>query len=478
MKKLFYTLGALLLMASCTDDYKDWASPQVVNQPTVASFGNGSVASVSAIDLNTIAEGQDSVQVCTITAPAVSNSAYSPVYVISFGDKVFELDQQGRMAVADLQQYLSDNYGRNPNITRTLMATVQMWSSNGTTSIKLAESDPFEVNAVAQAPYIDPNGYYIVGNIDEWKCVKVDEWHLVNNGGDVYENPIFNYMLPAVEGIETYEIKFIPAADFKEDGNINTWDRALSAPKDVDEVAYSGMFSYDNSGGNIKFEAEEGALYYDITLDLLNGTYNVAPVSFESFIYVPGNGQGWAPDKAAGLYSANNDGIYTGYAYIDGDFKFTKHRNWNDGEYNWENFTTVPAGWTQGGGTNINCPEAGVFYLTVDVPNLTIEATKIEYMGVTGEYCGWNEGAEMTWNVDDCCYELSNAAVTANGWKFRANGLTDSTWAINLGGNDSVEPSNNIGDLVGGGKNLGVVGSTIKLYPLRNTSDKIYCTVE
>jgi len=36
----------------------------------------------------------------------------------------------------------------------------------------------------------------------------------------------------------------------------------------------------------------------------------------------------------------------------------------------------------------------------------------------------------------------------------------------------------NISDLVGGGKNLGAVGKTIKLYPTRKTSNKIYCTVE
>ena len=476
MKKLFYTLGALLLMASCTDDYKDWASPQVVNQPTVASFGNGSVASVSAIDLNTIAEGQDSVQVCTITAPAVSNSAYSPVYVISFGDKTFELDQQGRMAVADLQQYLSDNYGRNPNITRTLMATVQMWSSDGTTSIKLAESDPFEVNAIAQAPYIDPNGYYIVGNIDEWKCVKVDEWHLVNNGGDVYENPIFNYMLPAVEGIETYEIKFIPAADFKEDGGINTWDRALSAPKDVDEVAYSGMFSYDNSGGNIKFEAEEGALYYNITLDLLNGTYNVDPVSYKPFIYFIGATDGWSASEQR-LASPNCDGIYTGYCYVADPnewgiaFKFqTEAGSW-DNQINANTFETME-GVT--GTDNIEVTEEGVYYFEVNLVAASIKATKVETMGIIGDFNGWGGDVEMTWNAEDYCYEATEVGVNANGWKFRVN----NDWAINLGGNDEVKPSMVIDDLVGGGQDLGVAGSTIKLYPTRKTSDKIYCTVE
>ena len=475
-KKILFGLALVASVAACTDDYKDWGEPQVIAQPTVATFGNGSIASVGTIDLNALAEGQDSVQVCTITAPSASNSAFSPVYVINFGDKTFELDQQGRIAVADLQQYISDNYGRNPNITRTLGATVQMWVNDGTTSIKLAESDPFEVNAIAQAPYIDPEGYYIVGNIDEWKCVKVDEWHLVNNGGDVYENPVFTYVLPAVEGIETYEIKFIPASDFNEDGTISTWDHALSAPKDVDEVAYSGMFSYDNSGGNIKFAAEEGALYYNITLNLLDGKYYVDPVSFKPYIYFIGATDGWKASEQK-LASPNGDGIYTGYCYVADPngwglaFKFqTTAGSW-DNEINANTFKTMEGAT---GTNNIEVTEEGVYYMEVNLVDASIKVVKVETMGIIGAFNGWGDDVQMIWNADDYCYEATEVGVTADGWKFRVN----NGWDINLGGNDDVKPSMVIDDLVGGGQDLGVVGSTIKLYPTRKTSDKIYCTVE
>ena len=68
------------------------------------------------------------------------------------------------------------------------------------------------------------------------------------------------------------------------------------------------------------------------------------------------------------------------------------------------------------------------------------------------------------------CVELTGVNVNANGWKFRANGPTDPNWTINLGGN--------MNDLTQDGSNLSAVGTTIKLYPTRKTSDKIYCTVE
>ena len=469
-------MGTLLLLASCTNDYKDWAAPQVVDQPTIATFADGSVASVGTIDLNTIEAGQDSVKVCTVTAPTASVSAYAPKYVINFGDASYELDAQGRMAVTDLQQYVADHFGRNPNVTHTMTATIEMWLSNGESDVKMATSDNFEVKAVAQAPWIDPNGYYIVGNIDGWKCVKVDEWHLVNNGGDVYENPVFTYQLPAIEGIETYEVKFVPASAFSEDGSIANWGIALSAMKDVDEVAYEGRFTHDNTGGNIKFAAEEGALYYNITLNLLDGKYYVDPVSFKPYIYFIGSTDGWKASEQK-LASPNGDGIYTGYCYVADPngwglaFKFqTTAGSWDD-EINANTFKTMEGAT---GTNNIEVTEEGVYYMEVNLVDASIKAIKVETMGIIGAFNGWGDDVQMIWNADDYCYEATEVGVTADGWKFRVN----NGWDINLGGNDDVKPSMVIDDLVGGGQDLGVVGSTIKLYPTRKTSDKIYCTVE
>ena len=87
-------------------------------------------------------------------------------------------------------------------------------------------------------------------------------------------------------------------------------------------------------------------------------------------------------------------------------------------------------------------------------------------MGIIGDFNGWGGDVVMTWNPTDFCYEATDPGVTANGWKFRIN----ADWAINLGGS--------LTELVNGGDNLSAVGTTIKLYPTRKTSDKIYCTVE
>ena len=161
---------------------------------------------------------------------------------------------------------------------------------------------------------------------------------------------------------------------------------------------------------------------------------------------------------------------YTGYVYLDGDFKFTKKRDWS-AEYNYENFTTFPAGWAQGDGTNINCPEASVYYMIVDIPNKSITAEKINNFNLVGGYQGWDPSdatQQMTWNKDEMCYVKTGAEATGE-WKFAAN----DGWGLNLGG-DGLE------NLWQDGPNITVdaAGKTVKLYPLRNTSENIYCTVE
>jgi len=413
-------------VAACTDDYKEWAEPAVVEQPTVATFADGSVASVGTVDLNAIEEGQDSVQVCTITAPTASVAAYAPKYIINFGDATYELDAQGRMAVADLQQYVADHFGRNPNVERTMTATIEMWLSNGASDVKMATSAPFKVKAKPEAPFIDPKGYYIVGNVDEWKCVKVDEWHLVNNGGDVYENPVFSYMLPAIEDIETYEVKFVPDSAFNADGGIDNWDIALSAMPDVDEVAYSGRLSYNNAGGNIKFAAQENAKYYRFTLNLLEGTYNIQPVSFADFIYEIGNSHGWS--QSMPLYGANSDGKYQGYYYLDGGYKFKPNAdNW-DGD--WGQDPNGPAGTLVQDGEQDCQADAGFYQIDVDLTAMTYSTTLVSSISIIGTVNGnWNNDTDMTYNTETGAWEVT-ADLNAGAMKFRMN----HDWAISWGG--------------------------------------------
>ena len=189
-------------------------------------------------------------------------------------------------------------------------------------------------------------------------------------------------------------------------------------------------------------------------------------VDYGEFVYVVGN-PAWSPETAASLRSPNFDGVYTGFSYVDGDFKFTKERNW-DAEYNFADFTTLSEGIAQGEGTNINIAATGYYYLAADLATGSLTATLIQSFGVIGDFNSWAADAPMTYDAANDCW-TATVAMTAGGFKFRANGA----WDIDLGGTPD--------DLSAGGANLTIdeAGTyVITLYASRTTSDNIYCTVE
>lgn len=455
-------MGALLLLASCTDDYKDWVSPQTVAQPGIVAFGNGSVASVGTVNLNELSEGQTLVKVADITAPTATDPAYEPVYLLHIGDKSYDLDASGQMSASDLQAYLASNFGRNPNITRTIDATIEMWVGNATTMVKTATSDVFQINAIAQAPVIEQK-YYVTGNINDWDNTNTD-YELTNGGGDVYENPIFTCTIPAdiIEG--NIEFKLTPLSGIGGD-----WSKCLTASET------EGRFDTDNAGGNFVIEAVPGAKFYTLSFDMLNQTYNVTSLAFDPFVYFIGATDGWkASDQKL---ASQGGGIYTGYVYIADpngwgvEFKFQKRAgDWaDDSQLNSNNTASVTGSFEKTGDNFKASAGEGVYYVELDLVNSTLKGTMITNMNLVGDFNGWNpadDSQKMTWDAENFCYVITGASVTANGWKF----TTNNSWNVNLGGT--------VDNLVANGDNLSAVGTTIKLYPTRKTSNNIYCTVE
>ena len=478
MKKILYGLTLMAAMASCTEDYKDWASP--VNNPQEPTKSvEVSVTSAGSINL---ANAEESIQLFTPSV-VVSDEAVSTYTVELYADaegarKELTADGEGKVLAADLQDAVVSLCGARP-VERSLFMDITCLTNVAGQSIQNFSKN-VAIKITPEAPFIDPAGYYVVGNIDGWTCTRVDDFHMVNNGGDVYENPEFSVTIAAVAGVDPYEVKFVPSSAFKEDGTIENWGIALSALPDVDEIANKGSFSYNNAGGNIKFAAVEGAKFYTIKANLLEGTYEVTSLSFNPFVYFIGATDGWSNAEQK-LALTDDSGIYTGYLYCadpngwGNEFKFQKvPGDWGT-EINSGHMTGGISGDFADGGGNFKATAGeGVYYVTLNLNANTLNGIFVNKMGIIGDFNGWGGDVEMTWNATDYCFEATGAGVTANGWKFRIN----ADWGINLGANDSAEPSTVLDDLVANGKNLGVAGNTIKLYPTRKTSDKIYCTVE
>ena len=597
-KKILLGMALVASLAACTDDYKDWLSPQVVDQPEKVSFGDGSVTSVGTIDFNSYAE--ETVKVCSITAPTASDPSFTPSYTITLGgEETYDISADGVMNSADLSNFVIGKFGRRP-VERSIEATVSMWLSNGTTAVKTATSGIFHITAIPKAPQISQN-YYIVGGPNDWtESAKNKMLKFSHSGKDVYEDPVFTVTFNASEGDTWFAIGDDEACEAI--ANDNDWSKLLGTTKGngntdptgnldrrynlsddgsfcvpagprlikvtinmmdysyqiealniaenyyliggpgewnnskaqkfshsdksvfedpvftytfestggemwfafgddeaidaVGEGVWNKLFgtkgdskdlsgSFDrryNLDGDHSFCVDGSARYYRFSVNMMDYTYEITPLNFAEFIYVPGNAQkyntaapgmpewGWTPELAPALRSASFNGVYEGFAYMDGDFKFTKERNWN-AEYNYNDFTSYSSMFKLGDGSNINCTEPGYYKLVADVANGSLTATKLTW-GLVGPATagGWDAPSYtvMRYNMVEDCWEITTQ-LNADKFKFTTNG----SWDINLGG-DSVD------DLWEGGPDLSISEAgtyTIKLYPSRAQSDKMYATI-
>ena len=451
-------------MVSCTEDYTDWGTPQSNSQEEAVAFGNGSVTAVDVINLAEVAT--EKVKVASIVAPTSSDAAYTPTYKINIGGQAFDIDAEGNMAKADLVNYIVDKFGKRPK-ERDIDATLDAWVSNGATAIKMATSETFQVKAIPEAPVIE-EGYYLVGDMffktkDQNGWTKEDAKAFKHSDKDVYDDPVFTITFETTKADQYWKI--IPKKNIDAD---NLWAPGVVGPKVDGDASMTGALT----NGEAKAGKIAKAGKYKLTINMMDYTYTIEEVNYDPFIYFIGATDGWKSSDQKLALVDEAKGVYTGYVYLADpngsgfQFKFQrKAGDWNNAIGAGALSTFSGAATNEGDNIGVNAGE-GVYYMDVNLSEGTIKATKVEKMGIIGGFNNWDGDAVMTWNAEEYCFEATNVGVTADGWKFRVNG----DWDVNLGGS--------INDLTAGGDNLSVAGNTVKLYPTRKTSDKIFCTVK
>lgn len=455
-------------MVSCTEDYTDWGNPQSNPKEEAVSFGKGSVTPVDVINLADVKT--EKVKVASIVAPTSSNAAYTPTYKINIGGRAFDIDAEGNMAKADLVNYIVDKFGKRPT-ERDIDATLDAWVSNGVTAVKMVTSEKFQIKAIPEAPVID-EGYYLVGDmfttedgVNGWNTIS-DKQTFKHSDKDVYEDPIFTITFETTKADQYWKI--IPKANV-DAGNTDASAAGVVGPKVDGEDSMTGSLT----NGDAKAGKIAKAGKYKLTLNMMDYTYTFEEVKYDPFIYFIGATDGWKSSDQKLALVDEAKGVYTGYVYVADpngaglQFKFQRVAGSWDNEINAGTFNTFSDAATtnENGNIGVNAGE-GVYYFDVNLGEGTIKATKVETMGIMGQFNGWSSDAVMAWNAEEYCFEATNVGVTADGWKFRVNG----GWDINLGGS--------LNNLTAGGDNITVAGNTVKLYPTRKTNDNIYCTVE
>ena len=465
MKKylLYSLLGVAALSAtSCNEDFnEDVAAPQQWEQEAAITLPGLTVSSANTIDL---AEAGDSV---TIFTHSLSGALPEGATVNNFRVDLaaeneitsLKASTTGKVATAELQTAIEKAYGKRPT-ERSFNATVYAnIIVNGQASLIKGETT---VKAIPVAPQISQH-YYLIGAPSAWDptCVTMPFNH---SNKDVYEDPVFSIVFPVADGETWFAVTddiTVEKNDLSQvfgcaEGNGNNGEEGtLKRRADLTD------------DGSFKVVVNGDAKFIKMTLNMMEYTYKIEKLNFAEFIYVPGNHQGWSAEKAPALQSPNFDGVYVGYTYLNGNFKFTKERNWN-AEYNFNDFAVKDDIFFNNDGSNINISEEGFYQIKADVASSNLSAVKTTW-GIIGpaQAGGWDADTDMTWNAEDESW-TATLDLAADEFKFRAN----DGWTINVGGSfDNLTQD-------GGNMKVAEAGTyEVKLFLTRSTSDKMYCTI-
>lgn len=335
MKKFLYIAATALLLASCTEDFKDWAEPQSNPQGEVISFGNGSVAPVGTIDFAQVTG--ERVKVCDISAPSTSDTTYTPEYTIYLDGQAFAMGADGTIDAQELKDYVIALYGKAPE-PRVINAVVEWVMTNGTTATTI-KSEPFELTVILE-PIAVPDLWYLVGS-----CIGDGSW-----GNE--QAKIGTALIPMYADSEDYTVLtyvgYFPAGQgFKLIHTPGSWD---------EQWGMTGGEPVKNDGGSGNIEVPADG-YYQITYDMNTESLTITPyegaVAVYSMIGMPGGYQDWNP--AGNLMTPmstvveNHDWILKDATYDDTELKFAADGGWG---VNWGS-NTFPVGDGVANGANI-----------------------------------------------------------------------------------------------------------------------------
>ena len=431
MKKLMTMLSAVLLLVGCSgNEYEDWQSPQSHDEDDAIVIPGLTASPVGVINFNDITLSDDFDLQAYVLSGVLPDGYVIRTATMEFDEGTVDADAEGMVSSKALCNYFGSVYGVRP-VEREAVARVKLVVMIDGVATNV-DAGTITVKAIPQAPEIESN-YYITGNINGW--INSDRTYVVtNDGSDPYENPTFGITInvDALQG-NALEFKLTP-----ESGLGGDWSKCICS---ADE---EGKFNYNNVGGNFWVPAPSNTdKYLRLTFNMLDKTWSYEYIAFAPFIYEIGNEGGWSENHPL---ASNGDGTYTGFVYLNGEFKFKPNAdNWTD-DWEWDGDGKISV---NGQG---NVPAAtGLHRIDVDIVNLTYTLSKIDFVDMIGDATagGWNNGTVLTWDDAEGCFSVITSIAAQGTVKFRGNGTWDNfdgNWGGTLadlinGSNDNCEPT-------------------------------------
>ena len=441
-KTLLYSLAAFaaLGLASCSEDYDDWANPQSYGQDAAAAKYGLTFAAGSEIN-SALPDADGMVHLVTVSTTDTIVSGYTIKTLTVNGANIDGTMVGNDICVnaVDLEKLVEKQNDSRASVARPIevKANVSMNLNNGDAVSTTTEADITGTVTPQKTPAIDEKGYFILGAVAEngagWDAT-APVW-MKASGTGVYK------VLVTTKGTGDNYFKFYSGSHFVS----NNWDEInkgqMGCETNGDKathnfLVYTGDPLYTNG---VQTPVIHGAGTWVVTLDMNNFTYSVStPV-----LYVAGDANGWKQTEPLG----STDGVvYSGFAYLNNNgFKFSSQTNWDGTNYgldfatdanasNWK----LPAGYAD-----------SYYMIDVNLDEKTMKLTPISTIGIIGDATvnGWDSDVDMTYNPATHAWEAKDVVLKQGTLKFRAN----QGWDINWGGTAD--------NLTQGGDNLSVAAA-------------------
>jgi hypothetical protein len=456
----FIGLAALVMAFSACDDIEESDSlPQVNPQlPGVSAenvkvvAGSDTQAPISLTAFNT-AEGL--INVAKVDTPTDWPDGYTPDVPYMEMSQTQDFAEVARVTTSmgaegevmvnpDVWDGVwKEAYGKNPK-ERTVYLRFPVFATKGTQSVRMGNASTFYGSESVTVTPFDPYGhvvedaYYVVGSFCNWdlsQAIKMSQ-----SGYDPYDDPNFSATLN-VEGAG-YEFVVVPASTVAAGtldaggygaeyaGYVAAIDPEASEFLVVAENSAPAAIVIDNTGS------------YTLKVNIGEETFRVESLPM---LYTPGDSNGW--NQAASQTLTTGDGyVFTGFAHLNGGFKFTSQKDWNGTNYGPGDKPGTLS--TVDKGVNLTVDTDGLYWVraVIEIPedatnatadlkkeSLTYTTTIIKTLGVIGSAtpAGWDAQTNLAPSADFLTWS-GVVDMTDGVFKFRMN----DDWAlnINLGG--------------------------------------------
>ena len=409
-----------MAMASCGDDYNDWANPQTNPQEDAITIPGLTATAADAIDLANVSE--DSVSTFTLSTAALPEGfkladarvEVTPQGVEGATKTTFNAGIEGRAAVADLSDLVVNAYGKRPT-ARTFDAHVYLDAVKDGQAV-LIDAGKINVVVTPKAPYI-ASGYYLVGLMTNWKLDT--NLKFAHSDADVYEDPVFTIMFTTTDDNQYWKI--IPQGNV-DAGNIwaveNNPKGVVGVEKDGDDAMSGTLLTTTSEGKKANAGKIAKAGIYQMTINMMDYTYTIKQIAPE--YYLVGKLQGWSekPENKTCLMYAESAMVqsYTTQWNDDANLKIwlgSDFGDWANAYGTAKNDDNSVEG-KIGGSGSIVCPEPGAFYtFKVDFSTMTYKWTKLENQNPKAFETVSLIGVGNKWSDGD---DIDMKQVTPHNW--------------------------------------------------------------